>query len=128
MSNRYFRDKVLTQDARQVLIAGSFNLSSAAAVGTTNFNGLVASVVKSATGEYTVTLTDKYVALKSVQLTYQGANVNTRLICKSADVTSAKTIVINTIINSAGTDSIADVGTACTIHLTLLMRDSSVTH
>jgi len=121
MANRYFREKVLTGDARQVQIAGSISLSSAAAVAATNFNHLVASVAKTATGEYTITLTDKYVALRSVTLTLESSDVTTALTVKSADVTSAKTIVINT--STAG--SVADVDTASKIHVNIVLKDST---
>ena len=92
MADRYFRQFVLTQDARQVIIAGQITLNSSAAVTANSFNNLVSSVAKSGTGEYTITLADKYVELKSAQISYEGAG-DVVLRVKSTDVSSAKTII-----------------------------------
>lgn len=121
MANRYFREKVLTGDARQVQIAGLINLSSAAAVSSHTFNHLVSSVAKTATGTYTITLSDKYVELKSVTVSFEGASATVRPLVASTDVTSTKTIVLKT---SDGT-SIADVAAACKIHVNIVLKDSS---
>ena len=119
MANRRFKQFVLTQDARQVLIAGQINLSAAAAV--TSFDiPLVASVTKSDTGEYTITLQDKYVKLRSCQLTYQGTEDLVPRV-QATDVSSAKTIVIETAEAGVATDATA----ACVVHLTLILKDSS---
>jgi hypothetical protein len=123
MANKYFREKILTGDNRAINIAGSFSLNSSAAVTSTNKNYLVESIAKTATGTYVITLADKYVALRSCTLTYEGASVNTLLTLSATDITSARTITIKTITNSSGTHAVADTGTACTIHFNIMLKD-----
>jgi hypothetical protein len=125
MANRYFNQFVLTQDKRQVIISGIINLSSAAAVTSENFNSLVASVTKSGTGEYTITLTDKYQELKSFNVSYEGLG-DTVLRIKSTDVSSAKTLIFETFDLSGA--AVADVSVVSKIHVNIVLKDSSVSN
>lgn len=119
MANRYFSQFVLTPTKRQVVLAGKIDLSAAAAVDASNIPHVT--VTKSGTGEYTLTLDDKYVEMRSAQATMLTTeDVQARL--KSHDVTSAKTVVIET----ATAGSPADVTAAAEIHVTLVLKDSSV--
>lgn len=120
MANRYFNQWVLTPTKRQVMLSGKISLSAAAAV-TSSDIPFAASVSKSGTGEYTITLDDKYVELRSCQMTMlTSEDVQARL--SSHDVSSAKTIVVET----ATAGSAADVSAVAEIHVTLILKDSSV--
>ena len=123
MANRYFNQFILTQDKRQVLISGIISLNSSAAVTGNNFNSLVASVTKSGTGEYTITLQDKYVELKSLNVTFEGTgDIVPRV--KSTDVAGAKTLVVQTWdISSA---AVANVSAASKLHINIVLKDSTV--
>jgi hypothetical protein len=119
MASRYFKQFVLTPTNRQVMLSGVVKLSAAAAVDSATIP--YASVTKTDTGEYTITLDDKYVELRSAQLTMQTSeDVQARL--ASNDVSSAKTLVVET----ATAGSAADVTAAAEIHVTLILKDSSV--
>lgn len=120
MANRYFRQFLLSQDARAINLAGSISLSAAAAVSSSDFNDLVESVTKSGTGEYTILLKDKYVSLKACNLTPMSSEDLTLRI-KSHDVQSAKTIVLETLV--AGTA--ADVSATAQIFVNIMFKDST---
>ena len=105
-----------------VLLNGNFSLSSAAAVSASDMTQLVTSVTKTATGTYTITLTDKWVSSSAIHVSYQGADLNTRAVCTSIDVISAKTIVIKTLVANL----VADVSTACVINVSVALKNSSV--
>jgi len=119
MANRYFNQLCLTPTKRHVKLEGKIALSAAAAVDS-NSIPLSASVAKSGTGEYTITLQDKYVELRSCQLSMLTTeDVQARI--KSHDV-ATKTYVIET----ATAGSPADVSAAAEIHVSFSFRDSSV--
>jgi hypothetical protein len=120
MANRYFNQFVLTPTKRQVLLAGKISLNASAAVISSDIP-FVASVAKTGTGEYTITLDDTYVELRSCQLTMLTTeDLDARI--ASHDVSSAKTIVIET--STAGTA--ADATAVAEIHVDMKMKDSSV--
>jgi len=110
-------------DKRQVILAGIVSLNSSAAVTSHNFNSLVASVTKTATGEYTITLADKYQSLKALNISFEGTqDIVARI--KSTDVSSAKTIVVETWdISSA---AVANVTSASKLHISAILKDSTV--
>lgn len=122
MANRYLRQFVLSQDPKQVLISGNVSLSAAAAVSSSSFPSLVASVVKSATGTYTITLSDKYVSLRSCNVSVETADPTISAIIASTDVSSAKTIVLKTVVSGA----VADITAAAKLHVSLVLKDSTV--
>ncbi len=102
------------------MIAGSIPLSSAAAVGTVAIKG-VASVSKTGTGEYTVTLEDEYYAVCSVSAAVIDSAENLKIVFADIDLPS-KTFKVKTMI--AG--SFDDVSDACEISLQLVLSNSSV--
>jgi hypothetical protein len=121
MSSRYFKQFTLTPDVRSIRLAGTISLNSSAAV--TGFDiPFVESVEKTGTGEYTITLQDRYVTLRSVQLSVMGADAAVSAKPVSEDVNGAKTIVINTV----DTGAAADVTVAATILIDVALKDSSV--
>lgn len=125
MANRYFNQFVLTQDKRQVIISGIISLNSSAAVTGDNFNSLVTSVAKSGTGEYTITLADKYQELKSLNVSYEGAgDIVPRI--KSTDVSGAKTLIVETFDLSGA--AVADVAVASKLHINIVLKDSTVSN
>lgn len=119
MANRYFRQFALVKDPRTILLGGQISLSAAAAV-TGNTLDFVQSVTKSATGEYTIILQDKYVIDKTVQVSFEGASLCIPKI-KSVDLAN-KTIIVQTMVAGA----VADITAAGFIHLLAFIKDSTV--
>jgi hypothetical protein len=79
-------------------------------------------VTKTGTGEYTLTLEDKYVGIESVQLTLQAATaVNLVPQIKATDVVSAKTIVFN--LNAAAVPT--NPSAACRVYIALRLKNST---
>lgn len=121
MANRYFSQFFYSLLKKPVFIGGKIALNSSAAVTSFDIDG-VASVVKTGTGEYTVTLQDKYNKLVSIQ----GSNVDSAqdlaIAFTSIDVTSTKTFKVITKV--AGTA--ANITDACDIYLDLILSNSSV--
>lgn len=120
MSSRYLRQFVLTQDPRQVIIAGNASLSAAAAVSSTDFNSLVESFTKTAVGTYQLKLKDKYQTLRSVNVTVEG-QVTASAVISSTDVSSTKIIEIKTVVGGV----VADVTAASKLHVNLVLKDST---
>jgi hypothetical protein len=119
MANRYFKQFVLTPVNRQVHLAGIISLSNSAAVTASNIP--LASVAKSGTGEYTITLQDPYVELRSLNVSALSTqDITVRI--KSHNVSSARTLVIETLV--AGV--VADVSAAAELHVSIILKDSSV--
>lgn len=119
MADRYFNQFLLTPTKRQVMLTGVISLSSAAAV--TGETLPFATVAKTGTGTYTITLNDTYQQMRSCQLTMLTTEDALARI-KSHAVSSTKTVVIETV--TAGT--VADVTAVAEVHVTLLFKDSSV--
>lgn len=122
MANRYFRSKVLSADARPILLSGKIVLNSSAAVVSNNLD-FTASVTKTGTGTYTVTLQDKYAEVKSIQVSHAGAELDVEAKVVSEAISSAKTIALRTEIAGVA----ANVTAACEIHILIVVNDSSVT-
>lgn len=121
MANRYLRQFLQSQRSSHVFESGTISLSSAAAVTASDFTSLVASVAKTATGEYTITLADKWVGLLCVNATLEGGQAGTFAKVKSADPTSAKTVVINT----SDATGPADVSAAAKLHVSIQLKNST---
>jgi hypothetical protein len=119
MASRYFKQFCLTPTNRQIKLAGVISLSAAAAVTASTIP--FATVAKTSTGEYTITLDDTYVELRSCQMTMLTSE---DLVARMAshDVSSAKTIVIETATAATATDASA----VAEIHVELTFKDSSV--
>ena len=124
MANRYLNQFQTSQRKGLVLEAGTISLSAAAAVSTSDFTSLVSSVTKSATGEYTITLVDKWVGLVSVQCSIETAEASIQPRIKSADPVTAKTIVIET--QDVATGTVQDVTAVAKLHINILLKNSSV--
>jgi hypothetical protein len=120
MANRTF-DNVQGLAKKQILLAGKISLSAAAAVSSFSFPG-VASVVKSGTGLYTITLQDQYQDLLGISVII-GGNPLVHAGVGAVDVVSAKTIVVQTIDEAGVLD---DVAAASVVYITLVLSNSSV--
>lgn len=89
-------------------IEGYIGLTSAAAIDSANTLLNAATVAKTGTGEYTVTLNRKYTALYNCQLTFESdTDVDITLQVDAIDVagtSAAKTVVIKTMVGAVPTD------------------------
>lgn len=91
-------------------------------VASSSLNG-VASVVQSGVGEYTITLSEKYNAFLGAHFSVLAATaVDLVPQLKSADVTSAKTVVVRLLTGATATDPAA----ALTLYVMIMLRNSSV--
>ena len=111
---------VLTMDKKQVQIAGSVSLSSAAAVSSKDTNDLVDTITKTGTGAYQILLKDKYVSLRSVNFQYSGSE-DIQVATIVEDVAGAKTITFKTVTAGVATD----VTVACKIWFNIVLKDST---
>ena len=92
MANRNFND-VQSIERKSIILSNTVSINSSAAVVSDNSEG---EWTKTGTGEYTLTLPDKYMKCLAAQVTLEAATaVDLVAQIKSIDVTSAKTIVIN---------------------------------
>lgn len=121
MANRYFRSKVLSPDARPIMLSGKIALSSAAAVSSNNMD-FCTSVTKTGTGTYQIVMQDKYAEVKSIQVSYEGAEADVSVKITSETLSSTKLINLRT--ETAGVA--ADVTAAANIHVLVVVNDSSV--
>jgi len=120
MANRNFSD-VQALAKKQIALGGKISLNASAAVTGFSFPG-VASVAKTGTGLYTITLQDQYQDLLSLSAII-GGNPLIHAGVGAVNVVSAKTIVIQTI-DEAGL--LADTAAACTVYVSLDLSNSSV--
>lgn len=124
MANRYFWDSQHKERAVKY-ISGKITLDSSAAVTSAypaSAKG-VASVTKTATGTYRITLQDKYNALLDIDLDIMEAVASAYQVkAKAEAVASGPTIDIWTI--NAG--AAADVSAATTIYFSLVLKNTSV--
>jgi hypothetical protein len=121
MANRNFsRVQALNHEVK--IIAGQFSIAASGGAAT-KVQGLGWEVAKSATGEYTVTLDDSYVALLSANVQVQAA-VAVDLVAQveSADVVTAKTVVIN--LNAGATPT--EPAAVTVVHFMLCLRNSVI--
>lgn len=121
MANRTFNPpRALEKEL--ITIAGRIPLSAAAAVGTKVGRGYT--VAKTATGEYTVTLQDNYMALIGFSFTVIGTGtIVTVPELKSESVTTGS-FIIKTVTRSTGVT--ADTAVAFDLCFTAHLRNSSV--
>ena len=103
------------------LIQGVISIAANASVSSSSIIG--ATVTKTGTGEYTITLAETYNAMMATNLTLEAASaVDLVPQVESTDVSGAKTIVIN--LNAGATPT--NPSAVCKIHVSIFMRDSSV--
>ena len=120
MSNHYYKQFPLTKHTRLIMITGKIVLSAAGAVLSNTIDHAV-SVTKSGTGEYTLVFTDAFVQSRSVQVTHEGTAPDDVKV-KADTIATNKTLVLNTVVSGA----VANVATACTLHVLILVKDSTV--
>lgn len=119
-ANRYLTQFFYSFFKKPSLVAGKIPLSSAAAVGTVSIKGIT-SVVKTGTGEYTITFNDSHFSLE--HLSAVALDSTEDLVCDFKTYNaSAKTIILVTKV--AG--SAANVTDACEVYVSFLFNDSSV--
>lgn len=122
MANRHFNAPVQSLWHKPILVAGTISLNASAAVTGSTIKG--ASVAKTGTGEYTITLEDKFSELISISVQV-GGNVSEDLFGSvgAVDVASAKTIEVLTVAN---TGAAANATAATTLYVTAMLSNSSV--
>jgi hypothetical protein len=121
MANRRFEQFCYSLIKKKVDICGVASLSAAGAVSSSDIPG--ASLAKTDTGEYTLTLQDKYNSCLGVHVALGENDEN--LVAKpgAIDVSSAKTVVIK-IKDETGADT--DVTATAKLHIHVILRNSSV--
>jgi hypothetical protein len=119
MANRHFNAPVQSLWHKPILVAGVISLNSSAAVTGSTIKG--ASVAKTGTGAYTITLEDKFSEVISICAT-AGLNAGTQANIGATDVSGAKTIIVRTVASGAA----ADVSAATEIHFCAMLSNSSV--
>lgn len=119
MANRYFKQFAMVKSPRTIILCGQISLSASGAVLSSTLD--YASVAKTATGEYTITLQDKYVETKSLQIMHEGTATD-RVKFKADTQATNKLITFNTLVSNV----VADVTVACKIHITFKFKDSTV--
>lgn len=122
MANRNFAPVQGSIERGVVVLAGILDIHSDASVLSTSFFA-GGTFTKSGTGEYTLTLTDKYNELLACSLTVEAATaVDLVPQIDNHDVSSAKTIVFN--LNAAATPT--NPSAVCKVHVLLVLKNSSV--
>ena len=121
MANRLYMQFLYSHTKMLTSVHGIIELSAAGAVVSETIQG--ATVAKTGTGEYTVTLDDKFNALMDVQLTLEAA-VPVDLVPQilSTDVSGTKEIVFSLLAGATPTDPSA----VCKVHFKAFLRNSSV--
>jgi hypothetical protein len=122
MANRFLSQFVLSPNKAHTIIAGQVALSAAAAVSSNTFASYAESVVKTATGVYTITLKDKWVGLLAAEVSLQGGQDGTSAKVGANDVSSAKTVIVRTV-DAAGAN--VDVTAVASIHVVLHLKNST---
>ena len=110
----------MVKNPRTIILAGEISLSAAGAVLSHNLD-FVTSVTKSATGEYTILLDDKYVQTKYLSVQHEGTSADRVKVKADTQATNSQ-IKINTLVANV----VADVTTACNIHVLMVFKDSTV--
>lgn len=121
MANRRFFQFLYSKTPMLTALQGSVSISAAAAVSSSNIAG--ATVTKTGTGEYTITLADSYNALISAGFQIQAATaVDLVPQMKSQTVGSTNLIVVN--LNAGATPT--NPSAALILYIDLFLRNSSV--
>jgi len=121
MANRNF-SRVQGLNKELKLIAGSFSIAASGGAAT-KVTGLGYSVAKSATGEYTITLEDKYKALVSATATVQAATaVDLVAQIDNHDVSAATPVVVLNL-NAAATPT--EPAAVTVVNFLLVLQNSS---
>lgn len=121
MANRHFNAPVQSLWHKPILVAGSISLAADASVISSTIKG--ASVAKTGTGAYTITLEDKFSALISISVQAGSSAAAIWGDVGAVDVNSAQTIVV---ITSNASGAPTDVGATITLYVTAMLSNSSV--
>lgn len=121
MANRHFNAPVQSLWHKPILVAGAISINSSAAVTGSTIKG--ASVAKTGTGAYTITLEDKFSKLISISVQAAGSAAAIWGDVGAVDVTGARTIQV---ITSNASGAPTDVGAAVTLYVTAMLSNSSV--
>lgn len=124
MSNRWFNQFKGSLEKGVVMLDGYGEISGvdASVVNSACIKG--ASWARTGTGEYTITLEDSYPSLLSCNVTFECAATNALWAkVKSHDVSSAKTIVLNTV-DSTGAPT--DTSLGCALLINIVLKNSVV--
>jgi hypothetical protein len=120
MANRRFEQFCYSLIKKKTEIEGVISLAADASVISVDIPG--ADAVKTTTGVYTITLQDKYSACMGVYTQIAETAQNLEAKPGAVDVTSARTVVVNTKVNGTNTDATA----TCKIYVKIVLRNSSV--
>lgn len=120
MANRRFEQFVYSLIKKKTVIAGYATLSNVGAVLTQDIPG--ATLTKTGVGAYLLTLQDKYNTCMGVFVQLAETAEDLQAVPGAADVSSAKTIVINT--KTAGVN--ANASATARIYVKVILRNSSV--
>lgn len=105
------------------MIAGKISIAADATVSSNTLGSLVASVARTGAGEYTITLSDSYNAIQSINCQLLAATaVDLVPQVKSETATSTKLIVIN--LNAGATPT--DPAAVCTLYVNIVLNASSI--
>ena len=122
MANRSFQ-KVQSINMDTKIIAGSFSIAASGGAAT-KVSGLGYSVAKSATGEYTITLQNRYPALISAVATVQAATaVDLVAQIDNHDVNSATPVVVLNL-NAGATPT--EPSSVTVVNFVLILTNSSL--
>lgn len=121
MANRRFEQFLYNLIKKKTEIDGVINIAADASVTSSSIPG-VAGVVKGAAGVYTLTLQDKYDSCFGVYTQVAETAQNLEAKPGAVDVSSAKTVVVNTKVNGVNTDATA----TCKIYVKIVLKNSSV--
>lgn len=120
MANRYFNQFHGTPQKGVVILPGTLSIAADASISSQDFK--MGTFTKTGTGEYTLTLSDKYVGALSVLATVQAATaVDLVAQVKSVDVVSAKTVVFN--LNTGATPT--NPSAVCKLNVVLILSNST---
>jgi hypothetical protein len=118
MANRNL-NQVQSLYHKAVLLGGKISLSAAAAVSSSDLVGMT--VAKTGTGEYTITLADKWSKLINIGCSVVDSTQDLVVVYESVSLTSKTFKVITKVAGSA-----ANVTDACDLYLQVLLSNSSV--
>lgn len=108
------------------VLSGSFRPNGASAISSANNTGAGFTVARTGTGEFTITLSDSWVALDCATATIQMASATDLTPQWGAiDVVTAKTLVLRTQTAATPTDIASNA--ANRVHFELVLRNTTVT-
>jgi hypothetical protein len=123
MANRSFSQNTMALEKGLVTLLGQIPLSTAGAVGTLKFQGVL-SVVKSSTATYTITLQDKYLDLMGCSIEVVGGSAVKQAQITSQDVDHTTTPVVVFKTQDEAMVETVETTTALTVYVTLHLRNS----